>query len=79
MVQDLLEETPYPVVMAFYSTFLEHDETAALPVLGRVPVTIVGATDDRLTPVAHSHRMAELIGDRAPSWSSSPGPGTAST
>jgi len=53
------------VVMAFYSTFLEHDETAAMPVLGRVPVTIVGATDDRLTPVAHSHRMAELIGDQA--------------
>lgn len=62
VVQDLLEETPYPVVMAFYATFLEHDESASLPVLGRVPVTIVGASDDRLTPVAHSHRMAELIG-----------------
>jgi pimeloyl-ACP methyl ester carboxylesterase len=64
-VQSLLEETPYPVVMAFYSTFLEHDESASLPVLGRVPVTIVGATHDRLTPVAHSHRMAELIGPNA--------------
>jgi pimeloyl-ACP methyl ester carboxylesterase len=61
-VQNLLEETPYPVVMAFYATFLEHDETAALPVLGRVPVTIVGASDDRLTPVEHSRRMAALIG-----------------
>jgi pimeloyl-ACP methyl ester carboxylesterase len=65
VVQNLLEETPYPVVMAFYSTFLEHDESASLPVLGRVPVTIVGATHDRLTPVAHSRRMAELIGERA--------------
>jgi pimeloyl-ACP methyl ester carboxylesterase len=65
LVQDLLEETPYPVVMAFYATFLEHDETAALPVLGRVPVAIVGATDDRLTPVGHSRRMAELIGPDA--------------
>jgi pimeloyl-ACP methyl ester carboxylesterase len=65
VVQNLLEETPYPVVMAFYSTFLEHDESASLPVLGRVPVTIVGATDDRLTPVAHSRRMAGLIGERA--------------
>jgi pimeloyl-ACP methyl ester carboxylesterase len=64
-VQALLEETPYPVSMAFLATFLEHDETAALPVLGRVPVTIVGATHDRLTPVAHSRRMAELIGERA--------------
>jgi pimeloyl-ACP methyl ester carboxylesterase len=64
-VQDLLEETPYPVVMAFYATFLDHDETAALPVLGRVPVTVVAASDDRLTPAAHGRRMAELIGDAA--------------
>jgi pimeloyl-ACP methyl ester carboxylesterase len=62
LVQDLLEETPYPVVMAFYATFLEHDETPALPVLARVPVTVVGASDDRLTPVEHSRRMAALIG-----------------
>jgi pimeloyl-ACP methyl ester carboxylesterase len=64
-VQDLLEETPYPVVMAFYGTFVDHDETAALPVLGRVPVTVVGAEHDRLTPVAHAHRLAELIGPSA--------------
>jgi pimeloyl-ACP methyl ester carboxylesterase len=62
LVQDLLEETPYPVVMAFYGTFLEHDESASLPVLGRVPVTVVGAEFDRLTPVEHSRRMAEGIG-----------------
>ena len=62
LVQDLLEETPYPVVMAFYATFLDHDETAALPVLGRVPVTVVAAECDRLTPAAHGKRMAELIG-----------------
>src|SRR5690349_9979772 len=30
LVQGLLEETPYPVVAAFYATFLDHDETAAL-------------------------------------------------
>jgi pimeloyl-ACP methyl ester carboxylesterase len=65
LVQDLLEETPYPVVMAFYATFLDHDETAALPVLGRVPVTVVAAEFDRLTPAAHGRRMAELIGPDA--------------
>ena len=65
MVQDLLEETPYPVVMAFYATFLDHDESDALPVLGRVPVTIVGASHDRLTPVEHSRRMARQIGGSA--------------
>src|SRR4051812_28630215 len=65
LVQDLLEETPYPVVMAFYATFLDHDETAALEVLGRVPVTVVAAEYDRLTPAAHGRRMAELLGPDA--------------
>jgi pimeloyl-ACP methyl ester carboxylesterase len=65
LVQQLLEETPLPVTMAFYATFLDHDETAGLQVLRRVPVTVVAATHDRLTPVAHGRRIAELIGDTA--------------
>ena len=65
VVQELLEETPYPVAMAFYATFLDHDETAALEVLRRVPVTVVTATHDRLTPDAHGRRIAEAIGATA--------------
>jgi pimeloyl-ACP methyl ester carboxylesterase len=65
IVQDLLEETPYPVAMAFYATFLEHDESASLAALRRVPVTVVAATHDRLTPAAHGRRIAELIGANA--------------
>jgi pimeloyl-ACP methyl ester carboxylesterase len=65
LVQQLLEETPWPVAMAFYATFLDHDETAALEVLRRVPVTVVAATHDRLTPAAHGRHLAELIGDSA--------------
>jgi len=65
LVQDLLEETPYPVAMAFYATFLDHDETAALEVLRRVPVTVVAATHDRLTPAAHGRNIAEAIGANA--------------
>jgi pimeloyl-ACP methyl ester carboxylesterase len=61
-VQELLERTPYPVTMAFYATFIEHDELASLPVLGRVPVTVVAASHDRLTPAAHGRRIAELVG-----------------
>ncbi|WP_233517538.1 alpha/beta fold hydrolase [Geodermatophilus marinus] len=64
-VQDLLEETPYPVTVAFWATFLEHDESSALPVLARVPVTVVAATHDRLTPVEHGLRLAEEIGPSA--------------
>ncbi|MCZ2857235.1 alpha/beta fold hydrolase [Blastococcus sp. VKM Ac-2987] len=62
MVQELLEATPLPVTMAFYATFLDHDESAALPVLQRIPVTVVAATHDRLTPAAHGRRIAEGIG-----------------
>ncbi|MGY1652836.1 alpha/beta fold hydrolase [Geodermatophilus sp. SYSU D01119] len=62
VVQDMLEETPLTVTMAFYGTFLDHDETAALPVLGRVPTTVVAAEYDRLTPAAHGRRLAELLG-----------------
>jgi pimeloyl-ACP methyl ester carboxylesterase len=65
LVQELLEETPFPVAMAFYATFLDHDETAALEVLRRVPVTVVAATHDRLTPAAHGRRIAEAIGPNA--------------
>jgi pimeloyl-ACP methyl ester carboxylesterase len=62
LVQDLLEETPWPVAMAFYATFLDHDETGALEVLRRVPVTVVAATHDRLTPAAHGRLIADRIG-----------------
>ena len=65
LVQNLLEETPYPVAMAFYATFLDHDETESLEVLRRVPVTVVAATHDRLTPAAHGRRIAEAIGENA--------------
>ncbi len=65
LVQNLLEETPYPVAMAFYATFLDHDEKASLEVLRRVPVTVVAATHDRLTPAAHGRDIAEAIGANA--------------
>jgi pimeloyl-ACP methyl ester carboxylesterase len=34
-------------------------------VLRRVPVTVVSATHDRLTPAAHGRTIAEAIGDGA--------------
>ncbi len=65
LVQELLEETPLPVTMAFYATFLDHDEKASLDVLRRVPVTVVAATHDRLTPAAHGREIAEALGPDA--------------
>jgi pimeloyl-ACP methyl ester carboxylesterase len=65
LVQELLEETPYPVAMAFYATFLDHDETAALEVRRGVPVTVIAATHDRLTPATHGRDIASRIGENA--------------
>ncbi len=61
-VQDMLEETPLTVTTAFYASILDSDETAGLEVLRRVPVTVVVGTHDRLTPAAHSRRIAEVLG-----------------
>lgn len=62
LVQQMLEETPLTVTAAFYPTFITHNESAALPVLSRVPVTVLVGSDDRLTPASHSHAMAASIG-----------------
>lgn len=64
-VQDLLEQAPFTISAAFYPTFLSHDETAALPVLSAVPVTVLVGDSDRLTPAEHSRRMAAAIGPSA--------------
>lgn len=62
-VQEMLEETPLTVTTAFYAAFLGHDERETLPVLRSVPVTVLVGTHDRLTPMRHSERMVELIGN----------------
>jgi pimeloyl-ACP methyl ester carboxylesterase len=60
-VQHMLEETPLTVTAAYYGTFVSHDELPALPALRDIPVTILSGTHDRLTPLAHSRRMADEL------------------
>ncbi len=60
-VQALLEETPLTVSAAFYRTLLDYDEHAALAAMVDIPVTLLVGDADRLTPVGHSRRMAELL------------------
>ena len=62
-VQELLEQTPLPVVAAFYKTLLDHDEQASLHVLQAVPVTLLVGDADRLTPVSHTQKMALVLPD----------------
>jgi pimeloyl-ACP methyl ester carboxylesterase len=62
-VQNMLEETPLTVTAAFYATFLAHDELASLEALRGVPTTVLCGTHDRLTPLAHSRRIAAALPD----------------
>lgn len=60
-VQSLLEQTPLPIIASFYRTLLDHDEHPALAALSDIPVTLLVGDSDRLTPLSHSRRMAELL------------------
>lgn len=63
-VQAMLEATSFTTSAAFYPTFLTHDETEALPVLARIPTTVLVGTSDRLTPASHSQSMATALGSQ---------------
>jgi pimeloyl-ACP methyl ester carboxylesterase len=52
--------SPYTIA-AFRRTLDEHDRMAVLPRLAGRPVLVCGGARDRLTPVAHSHRIAAAI------------------
>ncbi|HEX3924006.1 MAG TPA: alpha/beta hydrolase [Streptosporangiaceae bacterium] len=60
-LERIIRATPVGVVAAFYLALLSHDERASLGVLGRVPVTVVAAEQDRLVPLEHSDELAEQI------------------
>jgi pimeloyl-ACP methyl ester carboxylesterase len=59
------ERLPLAVGQAFGAGLLEHDEHDALPVLARIPVVVVTAALDRLTPAAHGRRIRDAIGPTA--------------
>lgn len=65
LVQNLLEETPYPVAMAFSATFLDHDETASLEVLPPGAGDRGDGHPRPAHPAAHGRRIAEQIGANA--------------
>ena len=53
--------TPIEVVAEFLALFNDHDDRAALAALADLPVLVVGAVGDRLTPVSHSRELAEHL------------------
>jgi pimeloyl-ACP methyl ester carboxylesterase len=60
-LERIIRATPIGVVADFYLALLGHDERAALPALGRVPVIVVAGEQDRVVPVGQGTRLAAEI------------------
>jgi len=59
----MIHETEIATLVEFLHALEVHDESAALPVLARVPVLIACGDRDMLTPVKHSEDMAAALPD----------------
>ncbi|HEY8788609.1 MAG TPA: alpha/beta hydrolase [Actinopolymorphaceae bacterium] len=60
-VAEMLAHTPIDVVADFYPTFAHHDGYAGLAEMHEIPVQILGAVQDRITPIEHSRAMAAAL------------------
>ena len=58
---EMLAATPIDVVADFYPGFDTHDRLTALAALSWAPTLVVGGTEDAITPIEHTRRMASLL------------------
>ncbi|WP_435770124.1 alpha/beta fold hydrolase [Nocardioides sp. SYSU DS0651] len=64
-VDQMLAATPFEVVADFFPHFAGLDKFDHVEVLGRVPTSVIGGTDDRLTSIGHSRKLhARISGSR---------------
>ncbi|MEV4747789.1 alpha/beta hydrolase [Streptosporangium sp. NPDC049248] len=60
-VSDMASATPTEIMVGFFRDFLIHDKLAALAAFGGVETLVMVGDRDRLTPPAHSRRIAEAL------------------
>lgn len=60
-VAEMLGATPLGVISEFLPTFDEHDKVHVVQELQRCETLILGAEQDLMTPVEHSHAMARAV------------------
>jgi pimeloyl-ACP methyl ester carboxylesterase len=60
-VDEMLAQTPFGVIAEFFPNFDQLDKFAVLDAFERVPTVIVCGTDDVLTSIGHSRKMASRI------------------
>ena len=61
--RDMVRGTRLSALGAYYGALTRHDEAAALAELAGVPTRVLVGERDRLTPVAHSRRLGDLLPD----------------
>ncbi len=59
--REQLASTRLSTIATFYFALMDHDESAALPALAAVPVSILVGAKDRLTPRHYARLLAERI------------------
>jgi pimeloyl-ACP methyl ester carboxylesterase len=59
--EKMIHDTPIATLVEFLHALEVHDESAALPVLARIPTLIACGDRDVLTPVVHSQQMAAAL------------------
>ena len=57
----MINDTPLQTLVDFLPTFEPHDETAAMPVLTRVPTLVLCGSRDLITPLRNSRVIAEQL------------------
>jgi pimeloyl-ACP methyl ester carboxylesterase len=60
---EIMHASSVRAFVVFYVALGEHDKRAELAALARVPVEILVGESDKLTPVAHSQQLAEVLPD----------------
>jgi pimeloyl-ACP methyl ester carboxylesterase len=60
-VAQMLAHTPIEVVADFYPTFGTHDGRPGLAAMSHTPVQVIGATQDRITPVEDARAIAAAL------------------
>ncbi|CAJ59296.1 MULTISPECIES: alpha/beta fold hydrolase [Frankia] len=60
-LEEMIANTPIPVVGAFLPTLLDHDRLAAAGVLRDVPTLLLVGDADVMTPLEHSRTLAEAL------------------
>jgi pimeloyl-ACP methyl ester carboxylesterase len=62
-VTEMIAQMPLEVVADYYPAFADLNEYEALTALSKLPVAVVGGTEDMVTSIEHTERMVELLPD----------------